>query len=193
VWNVKSIKLKEVSYGNDLIIPMTKNNQDQSNFIENIQRNLSNTIDTILNHSYLDALEKNIIAKEKVEIFNINEHLLNNGEFDRYNYYFIKHYDPSKKSKIRWCPISFKNLARVTVLDYRYYQFENMIKRYLGVIINHDNNNSISEYHQKSEIFLSAYDLLQKVGFKKTHIHDKIKSNMLYRLQQIKQKLYFSV
>jgi thiaminase len=48
---------------------MTKNNQNQSNFIGNIQRNLSNTIDTILNHSYLDALEKNEIAKEKLEIF----------------------------------------------------------------------------------------------------------------------------
>lgn len=38
---------------------MTKNNQNQLNFIGNIQINLSNTIDTILNHSYLDALEKN--------------------------------------------------------------------------------------------------------------------------------------
>jgi hypothetical protein len=107
-------------------------------------------------------------------------------EFDRYNYYFIKHYDPSKTSKIRWCPISFKNLAHVTVLDYRYYQFENLIKRYLGVIINYDNNNSISEYYQKSEILVSAYELLQKIGFKKAHIHDKIKSNMLYLVDSSK-------
>jgi thiaminase len=48
---------------------MTKNHQNQSNFIGNIQRNLSNTIDTILNHSYLHSLEKNEIAKEKLEIF----------------------------------------------------------------------------------------------------------------------------
>lgn len=48
---------------------MTKNQQKQSDFIGNIQRNLSNTIDTILNHSYLDALEKNEIIKEKLEIF----------------------------------------------------------------------------------------------------------------------------
>src|SRR5919197_5435620 len=45
---------------------MTKS---QSNFIGNIQRNLSNTIDTILYHPYLDALEKNEIAKEKLKIF----------------------------------------------------------------------------------------------------------------------------
>jgi thiaminase len=48
---------------------MTKNHQNQSNFIGNIQRDLSDTIDTILNHSYLGALEKNKIAKEKLEIF----------------------------------------------------------------------------------------------------------------------------
>jgi hypothetical protein len=98
----------------------------------------------------------------------------------------IKHYDPSKKSKIRWCPISFKNLARVTVLDYRYYQFENMIKSYLGIISNHNNNSSISEYYQKSEILISACKLLQKTGFKKTHMSDKIKSNMLYFIDSSK-------
>jgi thiaminase len=41
----------------------------QSNFIGNIQRNLSNTIDTILNHSYLDALGKNEITMEKLKLF----------------------------------------------------------------------------------------------------------------------------
>ena len=35
----------------------------KSNVIERIQTNLSNTIDTILNHQYLDALEKNAITK----------------------------------------------------------------------------------------------------------------------------------
>jgi thiaminase len=48
---------------------MTKNQQSQSNFIGNIQRNLSNTIDIILIHPYIEALEKNEIAKEKLEIF----------------------------------------------------------------------------------------------------------------------------
>jgi thiaminase len=48
---------------------MAKNHQNQSNFIGNIQRDLSNTIDTILNHFYLHALEKKEITKEKLEIF----------------------------------------------------------------------------------------------------------------------------
>jgi len=47
---------------------MTKN-QGQSIFIGNIQRTLSNTIGTILNHPYIEALEKKQIAKEKLEIF----------------------------------------------------------------------------------------------------------------------------
>ena len=52
---------------------MTKS---QSNFIGNIQRNLSNTIDTILYHPYLDALEKNEIAKEKLKIFVCEQHYI---------------------------------------------------------------------------------------------------------------------
>jgi thiaminase len=48
---------------------MTKNNQNQLNFIRNIQRNLSKTTDCILNHPYLHALEKNEITKEKLKIF----------------------------------------------------------------------------------------------------------------------------
>src|SRR5919197_5131957 len=48
---------------------MVKNRSNKSNFIGNIQRNLSNTIDAILNHSYLHALEKNEIAKEKLEVY----------------------------------------------------------------------------------------------------------------------------
>src|SRR5919198_2139014 len=48
---------------------MTKNHYKESNFIGNIQRDLANTIDTILNHSYLDALDKNKIRKEKLKIF----------------------------------------------------------------------------------------------------------------------------
>ena len=47
---------------------MTKN-RSQSNFIENIRSDLSSTIDAILNHPYLFALEKKEISKEKLEIF----------------------------------------------------------------------------------------------------------------------------
>jgi thiaminase len=48
---------------------MSKNHRNQSNFIRNIQRDLSNTIDAILNHSYLDALKNNEITMEKLKIF----------------------------------------------------------------------------------------------------------------------------
>ena len=41
----------------------------QDKFIENIQSNLSKTIDSILNHSYIAALENKEIKKEKLEIF----------------------------------------------------------------------------------------------------------------------------
>jgi hypothetical protein len=129
-----------------------------------------------------EIIKNNIIDTEgNRHNFIINEHLLNSGELERYNYYFIKHYDSSKRSKIRWCPISFKNLAHVSMFDYRYIQFENMIKYYSGLISNDSNSHSISERYRKLETLLySAYRLLQETGFKKTHMSDKIKSNILY-------------
>src|SRR5919197_5475437 len=60
---------------------MTKNHYKESNFIGNIQRDLANTIDTILNHSYLDALDKNRITKEKLEIFVCEQyHIISNDK-----------------------------------------------------------------------------------------------------------------
>lgn len=57
------------------------------NLIEQIQRNLSNSIDAILNHQYLDALEKNAISKEKLEIFVCEQyHIITN---DRRNFAFM--------------------------------------------------------------------------------------------------------
>jgi hypothetical protein len=110
--------------------------------------------------------------------FNINEHLLNNGEFDRYNYYFIKHYDPSKKSKIRWCPISASNLAYVNVMEYRYYCYQEMIIRYTDNSTDNNNNNSLSVKDQKLQLFASACNILKDLGFKTSYIPDKIKSNI---------------
>jgi hypothetical protein len=105
--------------------------------------------------------------------FNINERMLNNGEFDRYDYYFIKHYDPSKKYRIRWCSISARNLAYVKVMDYRYYHYQEVIKKYTD-----NNNNSLSIKNQKLQLLVSAYKILEELGFKTNHIHDKIKSNV---------------
>src|ERR687887_761377 len=60
---------------------MTKNHQNQLNFISNIQRNLSKITESILNHSYLHALEKNEIAKEKLEIFVCEQyHIISNDK-----------------------------------------------------------------------------------------------------------------
>ncbi|PWU80481.1 MAG: hypothetical protein DLM72_11970 [Candidatus Nitrosopolaris wilkensis] len=59
----------------------------KSNISERIKSNLSNTIDTILNHQYLDALEKNAITKEKLEIFVCEQfHIITN---DRRNFAFM--------------------------------------------------------------------------------------------------------
>ena len=64
---------------------MTRN-QSKSNFIEQIRSDLSNTIDAILNHPYLDALEKKELSKVKLEIFICEQfHIITN---DKRNFAF---------------------------------------------------------------------------------------------------------
>ena len=64
---------------------MTRN-QSKSNFIEQIRSDLSNTIDAILNHPYLYALEKKEISKVKLEIFVCEQyHIITN---DKRNFAF---------------------------------------------------------------------------------------------------------
>jgi thiaminase len=56
----------------------------QDKFIENIQSNLSKTINRILNHSYIAALENKEISREKLEIFVYEQyHIISN---DRRNF-----------------------------------------------------------------------------------------------------------
>ena len=65
---------------------MTRN-QNKSNFIELIRSDLSNTIDAILNHPYLYALEKKEISKAKLEIFVCEQyHIISN---DKRNFAFM--------------------------------------------------------------------------------------------------------
>lgn len=54
---------------------MTRN-QSKPNFIEQIRSDLSNTIDAILNHQYLDALEKKEISRVKLEMFVCERYLI---------------------------------------------------------------------------------------------------------------------
>src|SRR5438477_6745740 len=64
---------------------MTRN-QNKSNFIELIRSDFSNTIDAILNHPYLYALEKKEISKAKLEIFVCEQyHIISN---DKRNFAF---------------------------------------------------------------------------------------------------------
>jgi thiaminase len=60
----------------------SKHHQDK--FIENIQNKLSKTINRILNHSYITALENKQISREKLEIFVYEQyHIISN---DRRNF-----------------------------------------------------------------------------------------------------------
>lgn len=59
----------------------------KSNFIDNLQRNLSNIIDAIIDHPYIHTLEKKQISKDKLEIFICEQyHIITN---DKRNFAFM--------------------------------------------------------------------------------------------------------
>jgi thiaminase len=63
---------------------MIPSEHHKDKFIENIQNKLSKTIDMILNHSYISALENKEISREKLEIFVYEQyHIISN---DRRNF-----------------------------------------------------------------------------------------------------------
>ena len=62
-------------------------NQNNNSFIEKLESSYSKTIDSILNHPYLAALEKNEIKREKLQIFVCEQyHIIRN---DRRNFAFM--------------------------------------------------------------------------------------------------------
>jgi thiaminase len=62
-------------------------NQNNNNFIEKVESSYSKTIDAILNHPYLAALEKKEIKREKLQIFVCEQyHIIRN---DRRNFAFM--------------------------------------------------------------------------------------------------------
>ena len=70
-----------------MILHNGKNNNDNNNYIHKIKNNYSKTIDAILNHQYLSALEKKQISKEKLQILVYEQyHIIKN---DRRNFAFI--------------------------------------------------------------------------------------------------------
>ena len=62
-------------------------NQNNNSFIEKLESSYSKTIDAILNHPYLAALEKNEMKREKLQIFVCEQyHIIKN---DRRNFAFM--------------------------------------------------------------------------------------------------------
>jgi len=62
----------------------SKQHNDNNYFLQRIQNNYSKTIDAILNHQYLSALEKKQISKEKLQILVYEQyHIIKN---DRRNF-----------------------------------------------------------------------------------------------------------
>src|SRR5689334_5100460 len=62
-------------------------NNNNNSFIQKIEGNVSKTIDAILNHPYLAALERKQITKEKLQIFVYEQYYIIKN--DRRNFAFM--------------------------------------------------------------------------------------------------------
>ncbi|MBV9666938.1 MAG: hypothetical protein JO327_02275 [Nitrososphaeraceae archaeon] len=79
----QNIKCQRIPH-NYMILHSSKHHNNNNNFLQKIENNYSKTIDAILNHQYLSALEKKQISKEKLQILVYEQyHIIKN---DRRNF-----------------------------------------------------------------------------------------------------------
>jgi hypothetical protein len=83
-------------------------------------------------------------------------------------YFFIGHYDSTKKTKRRWCSIKEHELASVEISDVRYFsKYKPLIKELVNV------NNKCSEANRRVLLNM-AYKVLEEIGWPQSYINDKI-------------------
>lgn len=108
-------------------------------------------------------------------IFDRLEQQLNEEKFgNTREYYFIKH-TLTTKPKIKWCPISQRNLAYVTVVDERYKLYESFVFKIAAVIGPH----SPPQDEKFGKYISAAGSILRQLGFRTDLIYDKIKSDII--------------
>ncbi|MGH9978211.1 MAG: hypothetical protein ACRD8Z_20635, partial [Nitrososphaeraceae archaeon] len=119
-------------------------------------------------------------AKRKalLTIFDRLEQQLNKGKFgNSHEYYFIKH-TQTTKPKIKWCPISQRNLAYVTVVDEQYKSYENFVYK-IAVVISNTSPRLPPQDEELGKYMSSAAGILRQLGFRTDLVYDKIKSDII--------------
>lgn len=89
----------------------------------------------------------------------------------KYHYYFMKHYDPTKKSKIRWCPLSRKNVSKISIIGDEY---NNLLHKINELIL--DNNRKFEELRNT---WFQYFNKLIELGFQKDVVFQKIAQDFI--------------
>jgi len=82
--------------------------------------------------------------------------------------YFIGHYDSTKRTNRKWCPITNRQLAEVKINDNRY------VLQYLPLVHEAVNACIYGATDELTSLFKSAYDKLGEIGWPERYIRDKI-------------------
>ena len=82
-------------------------------------------------------------------------------------HYFIGHYDPTKKSKRRWCPINDKQLAQVKINDNRYFS------QYLILANEYVNSGIKGLVDISNRVLNESCNILKEIGWPDEYILDK--------------------
>ncbi len=85
-------------------------------------------------------------------------------------YPYVGHYDPSKKSKKRWCSLGLKKVLDVTFDGDWYYEYILLMREMKKFVKEHDNDINTVPETKLDEVA----DLLEKNGYLKYLIADKI-------------------
>jgi hypothetical protein len=86
------------------------------------------------------------------------EHEAEKRTFRQLQRYFMKHYDPSKKWKIRWCSLSHQNVLRIRINDNEY---RRLLYKLCYIILDDSRN-----FEQLEEVESQYFNKLIKFGFR---------------------------
>lgn len=119
-----------------------------------------------------DLFRKNSTLKDLLlDEFDRCEDAAEKRTFRQLQHYFMKHYDPSKKWKIRWCSLNHDNVLRIRINDNEY---RRLLCKLCYMILDDSRN-----FEQLQEVAIRYLDKLVKLGFREDMVFKKTKQDSI--------------
>jgi hypothetical protein len=116
----------------------------------------------------LDDPNFGILITEKFQKCEIEA---NKPDYRKYNYYFMKHYDPSKRSKIRWCPLNREEVLKIRIKEDEY---NNLLHKIMELVLD-----DASKLEELRNTWFQFFDKLIELGFQEDIIFQKMAEDYL--------------